>query len=394
MHAPAPPADGAFQIEILRSARDLLRWRAFWLGCAPMRDAHPDFLAMIVEVTADALSPYVLVLLRNGMPVAMIVARLDISPVAIRFGYRTLFSLPVRTIFVVHGGVLGAVGPAEAAALVARLRTALRDGEAEAVSLHFIEAKSAFAHAALSQPGWLLRDRLPQRQPHHFLDLGALATGFLESLSKRERSHQRQRHKALLKDYRGSVEILCWNGIDDVDRLIEVAESIARKSYQRGIGVGFSDSREIRDRLEFEARQGWLRSFVLELDGVPRAFWITCLQGRVLLSEYLAFDPDHAKHSPGMYLLMRAIEDICDAPQRRICDIIDFGIGDAGYKARLGNVERVDMSIWFFAPRLKVAGLNVGRILAASLNYSAKTLLSRFALLDRVKRGWRARAAR
>ena len=248
MHDPSPPPDGAFQIEILRNDRDLLKWREFWLGCAPIRDAHPDFLAMIVEVTANVISPYVLVLLRDGSPVAVVVARLDVSPVAIRLGYRTLFSLPVRTIFVVHGGVLGAVGAAEAAALVARLRTSLVEGDADAVSLHFIDAESAFARAALTQPDWLLRDRFPPRQQHHFLDLRALTTGFLTSLSKRERSHQRQRHKALQRDYGGAVEILCWNGVEDVERLIGVAEEIARKSYQRGIGVGFLDSRETRDR--------------------------------------------------------------------------------------------------------------------------------------------------
>jgi hypothetical protein len=372
----------------------LLTRREFWLQCAPVRDAHPNFLAMIVDVTANVISPYVLVLVRDGAPVAMVVARLEVSRVPIRLGYRTLFSLPVRTILIVHGGVLGDVGAAEADALVDRLRTALESGEADAVALHFIDAASEFARAALGKPGWLLRDRFLQRQQHHFLDLRVLDGGFLASLSKRERSHQRQRHKALLRDYGGSLEILCWNGVDDVDRLVGAAESIAQKSYQRGIGVGFIDSREIRDRLLFEAREGWLRSFVLQLDGVPRAFWITCLQNRVLLSEYLAFDPDHAKHSPGMYLLMRVIDELCDAPQGRVCDLVDFGIGHAGYKARLGNTERVDVSIWFFAPRVKGAALNICRSVAAGVNHSAKALLSRFALLDEVKRRWRARATR
>jgi hypothetical protein len=192
-------------------------------------------------------------------------ARRPHRPVArpIRLGYRTLFSLPVRSVFVVHGGVLGAVGPSAADALVDRLLTSLKSGDAEAVSIHFVDTDSEFARAALAKPGWLLRDRFLQPQRHHFLDLRSLATNFLTSLSKRERSHQRQRHKALLKDYNGAVEILCWNDVEDVDRLAGVAESIARKSYQRGIGVGFSDSREVRERLRFEARQGWLRSFVL-----------------------------------------------------------------------------------------------------------------------------------
>jgi GNAT acetyltransferase-like protein len=394
MGNPPPPRDGAYRIEILRSGPDLLRWREFWLQCAPTRDAHPDFFAMILEVTANVVAPYVLVLLRDGAPVAMLVARIDLAHVPIRLGYRTLFSLPVRCVFVVHGGVLGAVGSAEAEALVDRLRRSLESGDAEAVSIHFVDTASQFARAALARPGWILRDRFLQPQRHHFLDLRPLATGFLASLSKRERSHQRQRHKALLRDYEGSVEILRWDGVDDVGRLAAVAEAIARKSYQRGIGVGFADTREVRERLRFEARQGWLRSFVLHLDGVPRAFWIACLQSRLLLSEYLAFDPDHAKHSPGMYLLMRVIEEICDAPQGRACDIVDFGIGHAGYKERLGNTEHVDAMIWFFAPTLKGVTLNFCRLLAAAINRSAKLALSRFALLDHLKRGWRARAAR
>jgi hypothetical protein len=89
-----------------------------------------------------------------------------------------------------------------------------------------------------------------------------------------------------------------------------------------------------------------------------------------------------------MYLLMRVIEDICDAPHThgRVCDLIVCGIGHAGYKGRLGNTEGVDRLIWFFAPNVTGGALNFCRLFAAGVNHSAKALLSRFASLDHVKR--------
>jgi hypothetical protein len=81
MYDPSSPQDGAYQIEILRSRQDLLKWREFWLQSGPSRDAHPDFFAMIIDVTANVIAPYVLVLLRGGSPVAVLVARIDRSRV-------------------------------------------------------------------------------------------------------------------------------------------------------------------------------------------------------------------------------------------------------------------------------------------------------------------------
>jgi hypothetical protein len=44
---------------------------------------------------------------------------------------------------------------------------------------------------------------------------------------------------------------------------MEHAESIAEKSYQRGLGVGFANTPEVRKRLELESQKKWLRASIL-----------------------------------------------------------------------------------------------------------------------------------
>ena len=63
----------------------------------------------------------------------------------------------------------------------------------------------------------------------------------------------------------------------------------------------------------FLARAGWLRGYVLSLEGTPGAFWIGTLRNGVFVSDYLAFDPAFADYAPGIYLMVKAIETLAVA---------------------------------------------------------------------------------
>jgi CelD/BcsL family acetyltransferase involved in cellulose biosynthesis len=185
-----------------------------------------------------------------------------------------------------------------------------------------------------------------------------------------------------------NTRIVRFGAADEVERLVRDVESVARRSYQRGLGVGFSETPYMKSRLEFEARKQWLRAYVLYLDDEPRAFWIGSLRNRVFLSDFLGYDSNYAQYSLGMYLVLNVLEELSiDSPDGLSC--VDFGIGDALYKERLSNRHWQEAPVYIFAPSLKAVAVNGLRSAVAALNLLAKHSLRAIPAFGNVKRKWR-----
>jgi CelD/BcsL family acetyltransferase involved in cellulose biosynthesis len=78
-------------------------------------------------------------------------------------------------------------------------------------------------------------------------------------------------------------------------------------------------------------QQGWLYLPSVTLDGRPFAIGLFFLYGRRLFYWMGAHDPDLARHSPNLLLILSVIEDIRAG---RTADVLDFGQGDEWYKLR------------------------------------------------------------
>ncbi|MGH6935334.1 MAG: GNAT family N-acetyltransferase [Methylocella sp.] len=175
---------------------------------------------------------------------------------------------------------------------------------------------------------------------------------------------------------------------------MEHAESIAEKSYQRSLGVGFANTPEMRKRLDLEAQKKWLRAHILYLNDRPCSFWICSYYNGTLYSDFMGFDPEYSKYEPGMYLVINVIEALCRENQAQKAVRIDFGIGDSEWKTILGNQSWCDESVCIFAPTATAVGVNSLQTLVAALDRAGRAILRRSNLLPRVKRAWRSRIAR
>jgi CelD/BcsL family acetyltransferase involved in cellulose biosynthesis len=212
----------------------------------------------------------------------------------------------------------------------------------------------------------------------------------LAALPQNERYQQRKRERRLAKEFK-EIRIDRFASPENIDLLIAQAEAVARKSYQRKIGVGFAASDFMRAWLVFLARAGWLRGYVLSLEGTPGAFWIGTLRNGVFVSDYLAFDPAFADYAPGMYLMLKAIETLAgesSGPARQI----DFGGGDGVYKQRLSNRAVEEAQVHIFAPNFRGLTTNALRSTLGYVNHLLKTQHRNTAWFASVKRLWRARA--
>ena len=177
---------------------------------------------------------------------------------------------------------------------------------------------------------------------------------------------------------------------EDLPRVLHDLETVAEKTYQRGLGVGFTASEETRAILDLATKRGWHSASVLYNGDDPIAFWTGWQYRRTLYISTTGFDPAFAELGVGSYLLAAMIRDFCG---NRSFDAVDFGPGDAAYKRHFGNESLLEQDFFVFAPTLRGAFLNAARTSMGAVNIGAKRLLERTGSTARVKRIWRRRLA-
>ena len=95
-----------------------------------------------------------------------------------------------------------------------------------------------------------------------------------------------------------------------------------------------------------------------------------------------------------MYLAIRVIDEVSRDPAGGGAPVIDFGAGDAEWKARLGNDSWEEASLHLFAPTVKGVAVNALRTAGALTERLVKQGLERSNLMPQVKRLWRKRMSR
>ena len=236
----------------------------------------------------------------------------------------------------------------------------------------------------------MIRDHFPSVQKHRNMQLPATESEFWRAHSSKLKKNLRW--KKLLKEHAGNVNIHCFRNVSELDRMVKDVEQVAKTTYQRALRVGFSDDQEMRALFYLKAGNGWLRAFVLYANDRPCAFWIGTIYQGTLHSDQMGYDPEYRAYSPGMYLVMRSIEGFRTSETEKEIKAVDFGMGDAEYKATLGNEEWEDASIYLFASHARGLMLNAIRTPILLIDKVARMILRRAQLLQQVKRAWRQRA--
>lgn len=373
-------------VTVLRNLTEVENVRGIWSSWQNHPNSDVDFYLTVLHSRPEVLRPHVLLLHRGGSPEAMLIGRLEEKPVEFQIGYRTVFRMKARVLTIIYGGRLGLESAAIDARFATELAGSLRRGEADMVYLSNVRLDSDLCHFARRAPGLLCRDHFPGARIHWKMKLPKTADPLYRKLSHGARGQLRK----LVKDYNGKVNVRSFQEPDTVDYMIQSVDQIAAKTYQRALSTGFVDNRETRDRLHLAARRGRLRSYILYVEENPCAFWIGFLYRDTYYPSATGYDPRYRKYSPGTFVFMKLIEDLCSARVREI----DFGIGDAFYKERFGDQAWKETSIHMFAPTWKGKKLNALRTSTVLLSYAAEWTLQRTGFLKNVKRIWRDRLRR
>ena len=380
-------ADDRVSARVVRSTCEIEEIRKIWASWQQHPNADIDFYLLLARLRPEIIRPHVIVIYRRGRPDAMLIGRLMHGRIDLKLGYRNLLRPRARLLSFVYGGLLGNVSAENSQAMVAQVLNDLRQDEADAAVFNFVKADSLIYPLILNSPGFGCRDYFPTVQVHWNMRLPKTVEEFYRGLSPDHRAEIRRKTKKLSAEYGGNVRIACLRERADLDRTFRDVEEVAKKTYQRGLGVGFTDTLERRRIFDFETRKGWHRTYIMYVADEPCAFWMGRVCGATFYSGDIGYDPKYKRHSPGTFLFARMIEDFCSNGLQEV----DFGLGDAEYKQRFGNYSWQEGSAYIFAPNPQGLRISALRTPVVLLDQGLRKAFGRTGLIPKIKKLWRER---
>ncbi|MGO9642820.1 MAG: hypothetical protein ACLP1Y_16115, partial [Candidatus Acidiferrales bacterium] len=124
--AVSEPAPKGLRVRVVRDYAGIEDVRPIWTSWQSHPNADIDFYLTVLRSRPEVLRPYVLVLYRGDSPEAMLIGRIDQSPLEFKMGYKTLFKAPVRQLTLIYGGRLGDLSLRNCELLLCELVNSLR----------------------------------------------------------------------------------------------------------------------------------------------------------------------------------------------------------------------------------------------------------------------------
>jgi CelD/BcsL family acetyltransferase involved in cellulose biosynthesis len=371
---------------VVTTISEIEKLRDVWTSFEGHRDGDFHFFLEYVQASSNTLRPHVIVVYRSGQATALLAGRLDLTRMDQRLGYLRIPGVRSRALMFM--GFRGEQSKQNCTLIIRSLLDTLKNADADYAQIPTTYGSETY-RAALELPSYFCRDHAPELSQNHILRISGDFNQVYSQLSANLREQIRRKKKKIDADFNGPADFVCYTQPGELETALAHTEEIARKSYQRGLAVGFSDSNSMRRRLHFCAAKGWLRIFIAYLGDRPAAFTIGTVCDKTYTSDFLGYDPQYRDYSVGTVLQCALIERCCNEG----VEVIDFSAGDANYKRRFGNDQTTVARLYIFAPHLKGVYLNGVKTAAATVNILGKYILAHSGFLPKFKKALRSRAA-
>jgi hypothetical protein len=381
------------EIAVLRSIEEIEGIRDDWEKMQWHYRGDIDYY--LTEIRMDSrdkgiIRPHVIVLKRDRQPVSLMVGRIQEGNIRFRIGYKDIYRPKVSEMVNLSGGLIGDTSLENAEIIINELIETLYRREADVVHLNPVRSDSPIYKMAREMPRILSRDHFSVMSIHRRLTLPETVNEFYERLSGNTRESIRRYVRKLTKRFGENLYVKCYCEEKDLEIVMKDLDGVASKAWQRGLGVGFFNDDKHRSLMRLAAQRGWLRIYVLYLEGKPSAFWWGYLYKGTFYIDIPGYDPEYSAYKIGTYLMVKMIENLI---QDGLTQKVDYGLGDAQYKRSFSDESWQDAYVYIFSPRLKGMKMNLVRSCILTIDKSARWVLNRTHLFDKIKRIWRRRLA-
>ena len=340
---------------------------------------------LVCRLRKEVLSPWVVSVGDGGECKAIIAGRIEDTVLRPKIGYLRLPGIRVRTLVIIYEGVLGVVGNEEAEAFCNAVLGTFREHQIQVITFnhlsdrHFAlwEALRNFKHSVgLLNPDW---------SPHRALNIQGDPGVLFKKMSRKHRIWIKSRERKLNEVFEGAVVWHWEKEFDDLGKMCDRVEAVARRTYQRGLGAGFVDNEETRQRLSLFGQRGMLRLTFLEGKNRPLSFRLTVIYKGTGYASGTGYLPEVAEFRVGTLTLCNTVEQLAGEGISRL----DYGLGDADYKKRFSDTEWREATFHIFAPDWKGKILRSYMAMADTIDRKLRKLATQGGLSERIKKRWR-----
>lgn len=212
---------------------------------------------------------------------------------------------------------------------------------------------------------------------HQYIRLPPTYEEYLKQMGSRSRQSVLYSERKLLRESEDQVSCVCFQDCASIERFIQDATAISRKTYQWNLlDLGLQNTEGLRQRLLYAADHALLRSYILYCRDTPVSFML----GYQYLDCYyyidVGYDPAFANLSVGSVLQLMVLKDLYarGAPPA----LFDFSTGYGAHKARFGNFARSEVNLLLLPRTLE------NRLLAQAFRWSERFSIALGSALDRL----------
>ncbi|MEN6350232.1 MAG: GNAT family N-acetyltransferase [Syntrophomonas sp.] len=380
-----------YEIKIMRSIEEIEHFRNAWEKLQWHPDGDIDRFLMLLKARKEILRPHVLCLLQNGIPLTMIIGRIEKVQLSIKFGYKSLLKPNVRSLTVGCGGIIGETPENICSQIISELCKSLAGHECDILFLQAVRTDTSFYECVKSQPKYICRDHHPVPSTHWRIILPSTYEEYLNIFSKKRKHNIKTEANRIKKNFGDNCIIKCYREEKDIDVIIKDQEEIASKTYHRALGVGFVANDGTKKWYQNGLSRGLYRSYILYINESPKAFFDGVRYGDTVYLANTGYDSEYEYYHLGTFLLLHIVKNLCGEEGVKA---IDFGLGDAKYKSFVCNDSWQEADIYICAPTLRSIAINTIRLFTAVANQWSKDVLKRYDLEVKIKNLWRGKLLR
>ncbi len=223
-----------------------------------------------------------------------------------------------------------------------------------------------------------------EKEVSYRLALSGSMEAYLKKFSPKTRQNIQRAVRKFEQRQSGSDAWQLFTRPEEMAHFQREAAAISSQTYQhRLLNAGFSADEAFGARLRQLAEEHRAMGYLLLDAGRPIAFAWCTRQGDQVTYEAVGYLPDQGHHSPGTVLLYHIIEDLFSREGIRF---LDFGVGEAQYKALFSTDKDEYITLYVFTPTWRNKLLIRGHWFMDSLNAWIGKRLDQMGLKTRIKR--------
>lgn len=376
-------------IRMHRGEAQLRELSPVWTRLQHTPDADLDLFLLFCRHQPRLMAPWALSGWWGDRCEAVVYGLLERAPVSPSWGYARWPAVPAVRLAVLHEGVLGRVEPGLAELLLAQLDGLLAEWGADFCSFAALREDNGLWAALAQRAGRTLGVRRPEWTRRWLLELGREPEFLIRQMRAKHRAWHLRKARELEQAHPGAVRWQWLAHFERTDEVCQQIETVARQTYQRGLGVGFQDNPETREWLALLARRGGLRVLLLTVAGQPGGFWLGTVWGGTFYARATGYAPAWRRFEVGTALTLRLTAELVREGVARV----DWGPGDVEYKQRFGTRAWREARAELFGRTRRSRLLRWYKGLGDGLNRYTHRAARRLGLLGRVKQAWRRRLA-